>query len=442
MLKYRKTVYGLSLAISFVLFFYYLLRNYDINYYDESGYIIFSKQISEMGLFNINESLRTYLLPLLISLVRIFTGVEIQYAKIIISILQYVLYIYTISLIGRYLFLYTQNTLIYYSIIVFGFLNPYLIQSTTLLLTDLLASCLITIAIFTTIFNSFDKDRYYYIVLFCSFSAVMVRPSSLILVPCIFALLILRKIMLKELSYTKGIIAGLISCVVFIPQLYNNVHNFSHWTILIHNNLYEFQSRLAATYLKYGTVVIPGEAPQLIFQTPFTFDAGTNIYDLIFNNTPAFLLTYFTHIFGVFDWGYIDTYIKDFYPVSRIVGSVFLYIFWITSVYGAVYFIRKGDLARRDRFILSSIMIPFVLYVLFIGTTVVESRFGYPLFFLLLPFFGYGVHSLYTAVKEKMSSTIWIIIRICLVYVLVIVLMFTLSFWLDSTTDRIYWFNY
>lgn len=64
--------------------------------------------------------------------------------------------------------------------------------------------------------------------------------------------------------------------MLMISQLYNNVTQYDDWTPLIHEDLYEFQSQLAASYLKYGTVVIPDEEPGLVFKSPYAINSGEN----------------------------------------------------------------------------------------------------------------------------------------------------------------------
>lgn len=437
--SFKNKLLMLLLLLSTIMFLFFLIQNYNVNYFDETNYIGVSQLILLNGLTNLNEPLRTYLYPLLIAIVSIFTK-NIEIVKIIISIFQFSFYIFTVYFIAKSVYSYKKNNYVFYGIIFVGFLNPYLIQSTTLLLTDILATCCLTIAVFKTIFSDFDKIRDYYIVFMLSFASVMIRPSSLIIVPLIIVVMMLRKLILKELSYFRGIRAAIISCVIFLPQLYNNIKQFNHWTPLIHQDLYAFQSRLAATYLKYGTVVIPNQEPSLVYKTPFDVGSDTTIYELIFQQPFSFLFTFIVHIYSALDWGYIDTYINDFYPFSRIVASIFLYSFWLIAVLGIIGFFKNNKM-KKDKFIGLSLLILFLGYALFIGTTVVESRFGYPLFLFLVPFFAYFIGQ----TKEKKESfnknlkwnkNVIASITLFIVYLLVL---FTFSFGLDLRTDRINW---
>ncbi|MUG89178.1 hypothetical protein GNP92_22930 [Paenibacillus timonensis] len=438
--SFKNKLLMLLLLLSTIMFSFFLLKNYNVNYYDETNYIEVSQQILLNGLTNLNEPLRTYLYPLLIAIISVFTQ-NFEVVKIVMSIMQFLFYIFTIHFVAKSVYSYKKNNYVFYGVIAVGFLNPYLVQSTTLLLTDIMATCCLTIAVFHTIFNDFSKKRDYYIVFILSYAAIMIRPSSLIIFPLLIVVMFMRKLMLKELNYFRGIKTAVFSSVMFLPQLYNNVKQFNDWTPLIHQDLYGFQSRLAATYLKYATVVIPNQEPGLIYRTPYNVSPDTTIYDLIFQQPISFVVTYIVHIFGALDWGYVDTYINDFYPFSRIIASIFLYSFWLIAFLGIINFFKKVKSAR-EKFIGISLLILFLGYALFIGTTVVESRFGYPLFLFLIPFFGYFIWLINEKselkIRKRNKTTVFVYIALFLVYLSAI---FTLSFYLDLQTDRINWIN-
>jgi len=320
-------------------------------------------------------------------------------------------------------------------------LNPYLIQATTLLLTDITASCLISSVLIKIIFGNIIKYKDYYFIFILIYMATMIRPSSLIFIFIVFLLLFIRQLIFHQISYYKTIIAAITSLFVVLPQLYNNVIQFNHWTPLVHQNLYGFQSRLAATYLKYGTVNIPNESAQLIYSTPFKVDPSTTIFQLIFENPIAFLLVYFSHIFGVLDWGYIDTYIKDFYPISRIIGTIFLYNFWIFSFFGFFSYLKNGMKSDQKNFVIISTTIAFMGYLLFISTTVIESRFGYPLMFITIPFAGYGLCQYLKLFLKNTENRINTrkLLKLLSLYIIIMIIGFAFSFLLDNQTGRINW---
>lgn len=263
------------------------------------------------------------------------------------------------------------------------------------------------------------------------------------MIPIYVILLIVRKFMIRDVRLLNLFISFAVSSLVFLPQLYNNVIQFNHWTILIHDDLYGFQSKAAATYLKYGTVVIPDEIPQLFYTSPFPTSTDVSIYGLISENFWAFLVVYCAHLFAALDWGYIHAYITNFYAPSRLLGSVCLYIYWILSFCG-IFFTVKEKKSRIEKFILISLLGSCVGYLSFIGGTVVESRFGFPLFLILLPFSAIAFSNLVNFIFG--SDKFWIkritfktMLQI-ISFVALVSLFFLISFLIDRQTGRINWF--
>lgn len=422
------------------MFVYYLKQNHSVSYYDEVGYLNVSKNILNQGLFNLVEPLRTYFYPLILSILSIFSDGNTENIKILMSILQFLVYTYTVFMIAEKSFVFSSSKLGYYSIVCFGLLNPYLIQATTLLLTDILASCCVILSIIRLVFGDFHKISTYFVVIILTYIAVMIRPAFLIVVPVIIVLLVVRKLLLKDVSVIKSIGILILSLFIFFPQLHNNVKQFDNWTPLVNDNLYKLQSNLATKNLKYGTVIISNENPALFSISPFAVDQSVNgMFDMIYKQFPKFAVVYSAHLFGVLDWGYIDTYITNYYPVSRMIASVFLYIYWMISFIGLYKMIRMKK-NKQQLFFLISLGTSFLLYWAFIGTAIVESRFGYVLFLLLLPFAGWGIVNIYSNLKNSTNKFNY---KKCIQYVLIsiVIVMLTLyiSFLIDYQTGRINW---
>ncbi|WP_433747674.1 hypothetical protein [Paenibacillus amylolyticus] len=435
--------------LSILMFFYYLRTNYNVSYYDEAGYMNLSKAILENGLFSLISDLRTYLYPLVISIISIFTDGDPFVIKVVVSIFQYVIYSYTILKLAKYFGNYHNNNLAYYSVLCFGLLNPYFIHATTLLLTDMLASCFILLALSSLMFGDFGKKITYFQIFGYINASVMIRPSSLIFIPIVLLLLFVRNYMFKDVRIWTSILSFLALSVLFFPQLFNNVKYYNDWNPLLHANLYEFQSNLAASNLKYGTVVIPGEHPKLFYASPFVESMeAESIYSLIFTDFFAFLITYLSHLFGVLDWGYIQIYISNFYPPSRILGSLFLYVFWIVSFYGLASFLKSCKEKKEQKigvFIALTLSTSFILYWAFLGTTIIESRFGYPLYLLMLFYFAYGVKRIveYIQIHQRNATISMLKLSISILFSIGLVLViFYLSFLMDYQTGRINWINW
>jgi len=86
-----------------------------------------------------------------------------------------------------------------------------------------------------------------------------------------------------------------------------------------------------------------------------------------------------------------------------------------------------------------SITFSVCIYLLFIGTTTVESRFGYPVYLLSLILIGYGSSKLYDLLIVN-KYNIKKVAVIVLGYLFTVIFFFGLSILLDNQTNRIFWF--
>jgi len=422
-----------------MIFLYFLNANASVNYYDEAHYVHESRSLLTTGL--LDKPRTTYLYPSILSFFKILSNGDNVYAKIFMSFFQYIIFLFTIIFIAN---TFSNNKkLIWFSIISFGFLNPYLIQASTLLLTDLLASCLAAISMMSLMSLNLNKTRIIAGVFGLLYLAVMIRPSVIIFLPIAIGLVIFRFVKFKEIKILKILLISVLLAVIFIPQVYQNVVNFNDWNPLIHVNLYEKQTIWSVDVLKYGTVVIEGEKPQLFSRSHVVVEKGTSIFELFFKDPFSFFFVYFSHFFGVIDCGYIDNYIKEYYPTNRLIGSFFLYSVWFFAFYGILHLIWKKSLTKNN-FMYASLLISALFYTLFIATTAVESRFGYPLFLLLLPFSGYGLNQIYKINQGQNNQKVKLFrnrMIFAIVFLLFILIFFYLSFLLDFQTGRINWFD-
>lgn len=423
--------YILTLGISFYIFIYYVVGNYHTSYYDESYYWVLGKSITMAGLFNLHTELRTYLYPLIISLVILITDGNQSLVKIIMSILQYSLYVYTVFLIAKTAFLHSERKFIYYSILFFGLTNIYLISACTLFLTDLISTCLIVISFIYLTTKDLYKVKNCIIISCCLYSAVMIRPSSSLFLVIFLVVAIYRVIKERNYNVWKIVVVGILSLVIFYPQIYMNVTNYNDFTPLIHNDLYKFQTTIAAKLLKYGTVIIPDNKPSLNYLSPFINPEGTTIYELLYLHPYQFVVTFISHIFGLFDWGYVNTYVYDLSIKQKIIPSIYLYSQWFIILIGIVSTVKK----RWNTILIPSILFSVLIYSLFMGTTTIESRFGFPVYMLLLFFVGVGSKNIIENIKDKKRLLICssLFVAYCLS-------MFFGSYLIDMQTGRIHWF--
>ena len=137
-----------------------------------------------------------------------------------------------------------------------------------------------------------------------------------------------------------------------------------------------------------------------------------------------------------------DAYIDNFYPLDRIAASIFLYCTWFIIFLGIIFY-RKENNYLKNNFLFSTLLISALIYILFIGTTAVESRFGFIIFLLLLPFSGFGIKFISNLYSNSTSKTSLIKngFKLYIPLISFILVFFYLSFWMDLQTRRIDWFD-
>ncbi len=457
-----KIIFGSIFFISFLIFLFYVNLNADINFYDEMGYLYNSETIMGNGLFGYKSDLRTYLYPTIIASIRSissdtvidpFYQGDVEFAnintadplttKIIISVLQYAVYLGSVIFIANSVVWKNGNKIIWHSVIVLGFLNPFLIQATTLFMTDILASCFLVVSIFSLIRLDLNRSKFVLFAIGLFYASVMIRPSSVILLPMVVGIILFRILKKKNINLLKLSLISLALLVIIMPQVYQNVTKQGEWTPLIAAPLYERDSSRATNLMKVVDVAIPGEEKSLIYHTPFPIDdKNANIYQVLLENPSTFLFLYSSHIFATFDWDYVDTYIKEYYPLNRIPSSLLIYSTWFFAICGI--FATRKNFFIENRFLLTTLIISAILYLAFIATIVPVVRYGYPIFLLLLPFSGYGIKYIFdSTIHNNKTSKLWIKrIGFITVYLLFISAFFYISFLFSSQTGRIDWFGF
>ena len=434
---------GSIFFISFLIFLFYVNLNADINFYDEKNYLYNSQKILDNGLFGYESEFRTYLYPTIIASLKFISNDDLITTKIIISVLQYAVYLGSVIFIANSAVWKNNNKIIWHSVIAFGFLNPFLIQATTLFLTDLLASCFIVVSIFSLIRLDLNRSKFVLFAIGLFYAAVMLRPSSVILLPMVVGIILFRFLKHKNINFLKISLISLVLLIIIMPQLYQNVTKQGEWTPFVTAPLLEMALSGATIHMKMVTIVVPGEEAHMHYYPPFqTGDRIANIYLVLLENPSKFLFLYSSHIFAAFDWDYVDTFIKEYHPLNRIPSSLLIYSTWFFAICG--FFATRKNFFTANRFLLTTIIISAILLLVFIATISPEVRYTYPIFLLLLPFSGYGIKYIFdSTIHYNKTSKLWIKrIAFITVYLLFISTFFYISFLFSSQTDRIDWFGF
>jgi len=141
----------------------------------------------------------------------------------------------------------------------------------------------------------------------------------------------------------------------------------------------------------------------------------------------------------------VDTYVNDLYPINRIPASFYIYTTWFFVLVGIIHYFSQKLTSESTHFILKSLLISAIFYGAFLGTTHAESRYGYPIYILLLPFTGYGIKWIYdTSIRKKSKDEkLWLKrIRFSVLYLTFVSLFFYGSFSFDLLTEQVDWFNF
>lgn len=119
-----------------------------------------------------------------------------------------------------------------------------------------------------------------------------------------------------------------------------------------------------------------------------------------------------------------------------------MYFIWFTIFLGIIFYLSKNN-CLKNNFLFNSLILSSLLYTLFIATITVESRLGFIIFLLLLPFSGVGIKYIYHLHLESTSKVFFIKnnFKLFSTLFLFILAFFYLSFWLDLQTNRLDWFN-
>ena len=425
------------LLISLGIFSIYFCQNSGARLYDEIGYTNLAIQLFQREPWALVANYRTYLYVGILAFGYLLVGID--YLKPFIAILQYLFLfgscvyilkcIYQIASPKRlgWIFALTGGAII---------CNPYLIQSTTLLLTDLVAACLVGVAFYAFIFQPYSV-RNSILVPLMMVIAGMIRPAMFYFLFAFFILYIIkfyRETKKHSLyAFLKPVpIALLLCCLCCFPQfIWLKQLSPEEFRFPIVRQLGSIQMTWGMKYLKYGTYVGSERSPKVFFNNPF-YDASIKSSGEFYRKKPlSAVLTCACHILSMIDQGEINTYMRSLDSWPRKIASFFSYLFWYIILLGILLFFRLRRSKIVSGMVLLQLGIPILIYLACCSTTAVESRFIYPVL-LLLPYFFYGGCRM---MQEWLRDPLHRRVRLSLIVVGAIIFeaaFYVYSYWLDS----------
>jgi len=251
--KPDKIIFASLFFISLSIFIFYVNFNAFENFGDQNEYVRLANIMlnkEPVNEFNKEFGLaqRTYLYPAIIASVNIFNN-DLVITKITISIIQYSLYLLTVIFIANYASSFpkskpkssfpefidpkkgaqhyldryhneptykswydkyypnytleqatqlvisetkSKNKIIWHSVIAFGFLNPFLIQSTSLLLSDIFVTCFAVLSIFSLTRVDLTRSKFIFFSVGLFYASIMIKPVALIFLPIFVGIILFR----------------------------------------------------------------------------------------------------------------------------------------------------------------------------------------------------------------------------------------------------------
>lgn len=387
--------------------------------HDAGGYYELSKIISQNGLFRFWDDqhtmnpglyvlfeLRTYGYPLFLALCSLFTNHDPLVVQIAVFSCQLLLCLAACLFCARVLQSVFKSPEFGTWLYVCTVLNPYVLIHTTELLSDLLSAVLVyvifALSLKAGLHGTEDDDglagqassqaRSAGIVFLASCLAgfsVMVRPANIAVILALVILWSIRAVIAKRLSLRLLPVMTLGLFLPFVPQLANNYRNFHKIQPLVMGNVGGAELALGCWNLKYATVVLDHENPQLFYPNPFARREIATPHDFLRKRPLAFALTLALHGFALLDQDFPFTYIRDLHPWYRWPLSILNYLFLAGSFYGMSVvlrrFLRRARVDRATWAALAALILSGCYLGLYLPCQP-EARYSLPVFFLWSPF--------------------------------------------------------
>jgi hypothetical protein len=379
-----------AVVLALLLFF----SGYQDLIYDAWGYSELARRISRAGLMGAANEWRTYGYPLFVALCNAFHPGGTRAVRAIVFAVQLALYLGACAFGGRVLGRAFGSERFGRRVYVAGALNPFLLARTTECLSDLLSAVLVYAAVLLAIPRREPPEdaplvaRRAALSLAAAAFASVVRPSSVAVLAALAVLWIARQALWRELRPLA--LAGILAAVVlpFVPQVAVNARAFGKPTPLVVESLYAKQVGWGMSGLKYGSLVISGEAPQVEYRNPL-YRGEASLAEFATRRPAAYAATLGLHLFAMFDQDFLFTYPTAPHPWYRWPVSVLNYAFLFLVLAGVAVFLARARRAERDRaatFAGFALILAAAASVALYVPTLVESRFAAPAQILMTPF--------------------------------------------------------
>ncbi len=361
-------------------------RGFGELWYDSFHYFTLSRIVSTEGLWNLHSRVRAYGYPLFVSLCTGFRDPGPVETRALVFAAQLALYLgaslHAARVAGRMF----RSRRIFLGTYFLMALDPIALARTTEVLSDLLSAVLILLAVLLCLETDGSPERRAFGAFLCAGLSVAVRPANLAVVPALVLVWLLRSKPYRERPI-RTLPAGAAALVLaLLPQLHGNVTAYDAWTPLLPDHLYGDQTRWGMSMLKYGTLVVPGVGPELIYQNPF-YRNGVPTPAAFFRERPLrYAATLGLHGFALVDQDFPFTFITNLRPRSRWPISFWNYGFLFLAGLGLASGVARWRAqSPAARLYLAAAGATGFAYLAVHLPVAVESRFSLPLYLLAAP---------------------------------------------------------
>jgi hypothetical protein len=353
--------------------------------YDAWGYHYLSEILRTKGLFAWPTDLRTYGYPAFLLLLSGPRGLPAEELRLVTFVVQLAAYLGACAFVaGRLARIYRSKAVGVWAYAI-GSLNPALLIHTTEVLSDLLSAVLVQLAVALCWKLPENAERIRlrpaataFLSFLCAGAAVAVRPANAIVAAALVGVWLVRGLLWWSFS-VEGVVAGAAGLVLpLIPQLLLNWKVFGKINPLIVHSLYRLQTQWGMGALKYGTVVIPGHSPFLVYTNPLYRGDPTPVS--FFQHHPLdYAATLVLHVFAMLDFDYPFTFITSLRVGYRWPLAVVNFALLLLALAGAALAVVR--LFRRRRideaaFTQWSTILVGGAYLALYAPVEVENRFG------------------------------------------------------------------
>ena len=293
----------------------WFVAGYPTVIYDSWGYYYLAGILRTAGLSGWPTDVRTYGYPLFQVLVTGFRDLPPEEFRLIVFFGQLAVYLAASAFVARRLARIFASPRLGTAAYAIAALNPVLLLHVTEPLSDLLSAVLILLAVaLTWRLPGGAPGRTSPWEPFLSFlfagAAVAVRPANLVVVAALGAVWVLRAALWRDVGirHAGAALAGLLP--PFLPQVAINYRMFGKLNPLIEKNLYSLQTGWGMAALKYGTLIMPGRSPFLVYTNPL-YRGDPSPAAFLRHHPFGYAATLLLHGFGMLDHDLAFTYVRS-----------------------------------------------------------------------------------------------------------------------------------